>query len=51
MNILNLFRTYSVKDVTGIDTNISAAMYERIRVWQDMAAGQADWAQTILKLK
>ncbi|MGP1459845.1 MAG: phage portal protein [Treponema sp.] len=43
MNILNLFRTYSVKDVTGIDTNISAAMYERIRVWQDMAAGQADW--------
>lgn len=43
MNILNLFRTYSIKDITGIDTNISAAMYERIRLWQDMAAGQAEW--------
>ena len=43
MNILNLFRTHSIKDVTGINTNISAAMYERIRLWQDMAAGQAEW--------
>ena len=43
MNILNLFRTYSIKDVTGIDTNISAAIYERIRLWADMAAGSAEW--------
>ena len=43
MNILNLFKTYTVKEVTGIDTHMSAAMYERIRLWQDMAAGNADW--------
>ena len=43
MNILNLFRTYSIKNVTGIDTNISAAIYERIRLWADMAAGSAEW--------
>ena len=43
MNILNIFKSYSIKEVTGIDTHISSFMYERIRLWADMAAGQAPW--------
>ena len=43
MNILNLFKSYTIKEVTGIDTHISSAMYERIRLWADMAAGHAPW--------
>ena len=43
MNILHLFKSYTIKDVTGIDTHISSVMYERIRLWADMAAGQAPW--------
>lgn len=43
MNILHLFKSYTIKEVTGIDTHISSVMYERIRIWADMAAGQAPW--------
>lgn len=43
MNILNLFKSYTIKEVTGIDTHISSEMYERIKLWADMAAGQAPW--------
>ena len=43
MNILHLFKSYTIKEVTGIDTHISSVMYERIRLWADMAAGQAPW--------
>ena len=43
MNILNLFKSYTIKEVTGIDMHISSVMYERIRLWADMAAGQAPW--------
>lgn len=43
MNILGLFRGYTVKDVTGIDTGISAQMYRMIELWQAMAAGNAPW--------
>ena len=43
MNILNLFKSYTIKEVTGIDTHISSVMYERIRLWADMMAGDAPW--------
>ena len=39
MNILNLFKSYTIKEVTGIDTHISSGMYERIKLWADMMAG------------
>lgn len=43
MNILGLFHNYSIKDITGIDTNISAEMYNAIELWSAMMSGQAPW--------
>ena len=44
MNILNLFKHgESVEQVTGINTNISATMYEKIREWGDIMTGNAPW--------
>ena len=43
MNILNLFRGYTVEQITGIRTNISAEMYNAISLWNDMMAGVAPW--------
>lgn len=43
MNILGLFYNYTIKDITGIDTNISAEMYNAIELWSAMMSGQAPW--------
>lgn len=43
MNILQLFHNYSIKEITGIDTNISSEMYRAIELWSDMMSGQAPW--------
>ena len=43
MNILNLFRSYTIEQITGIETNITGEMYERISLWADMVAGHAPW--------
>lgn len=43
MNILNLFRSYTIEQITGIETNITGEMYERISLWADMVAGRAPW--------
>ena len=43
MNILNLFRSYTIEQITGIETNITGEMYERISLWADMVAGHASW--------
>ncbi len=43
MNILGLFHNYSVKEITGIDTNLSSEMYNAIELWADMASGIAPW--------
>jgi len=43
MNILHLFKNYSVEEVTGIDTNISSEMFQHIELWGDMMRGAAPW--------
>ncbi len=43
MNILQLFHNYSIKEITGIDTNISAEMYKAIELWSAMMSGNAPW--------
>ncbi len=43
MNILNYFHTYKIDDITGVNTNITADMYERIELWYDMMSGRAPW--------
>lgn len=43
MNMLHLFKTYTVEQITGVETNISADMYNAIALWADMAAGTAPW--------
>ena len=43
MNILGLFHTTTIKDVTGIDTNLSSEMYNAIELWSNMASGNAPW--------
>lgn len=43
MNVLGLFRDYTIKDITGIDTSISAGMYHAIELWSAMMSGQASW--------
>lgn len=43
MNILQLFHNYSIKEITGIETNISAEMYKKITLWADMMSGRAPW--------
>ena len=43
MNILGLFHNYSLKEITGIDTNLSSEMYNAIELWSAMMSGQAPW--------
>lgn len=43
MNILGLFHNYSLKEITGIDTNLSSEMYNAIELWSNMASGNAPW--------
>lgn len=43
MNILSLFRNRTIKEVTGIDTNITGEMYKAIELWAQMMAGHAPW--------
>lgn len=43
MNILNMFHSYSIEDVTGINTAISNEMLQKIELWQNIAQGVAPW--------
>lgn len=43
MNVLGLFHNYSLKEITGIDTNLSSEMYNAIELWSNMASGNAPW--------
>lgn len=43
MNILQLFSKTTIQDITGIDTNISVAMYNAIKLWESMMSGNAPW--------
>ena len=43
MNILQLFHTASIQDITGINTNISTQMYKAIELWEKMMSGNAPW--------
>lgn len=43
MNILGLFHNFSVKDITGVETNLSSEMYNAIELWSRMASGNAPW--------
>lgn len=43
MNVLNLFKTYKVEDVTGEKTGISNDMYNRIELLTSMMNGNAPW--------
>ena len=43
MNILQLFHTSTIKDITGINTNISTQMYKAIELWEKMMSGRAPW--------
>lgn len=43
MNILGLFKVQSIKEMTGIKHCVSATMFERLKLWQDMASGNAFW--------
>lgn len=43
MNILGMFHNFSVKEITGVDTNISRAMYNAIELWARMTGGNAPW--------
>ena len=43
MNVLQLFHTNTIKDVTGINTNISKQMYSTIELWGQMMSGAAPW--------
>lgn len=44
MNMLSYFRKTTIEEVTGINTNISAAMYDHIKLWADLMSGHAPWA-------
>lgn len=43
MNVLSYFHMYKIEDITGIKTNISTEMYERIELWANMLSGNAPW--------
>ncbi len=43
MNVLHLFHSTTIKDVTGIETNITAEMYSAIELWSAMMGGNAPW--------
>lgn len=46
MSILQLFHTAKIKDITGINTNISIKMYKAIELWEEMMSGNAPWNET-----
>ena len=46
MNVLSLFHTTRIEELTGIDTSISSEMYRHIELWGDVAAGRAPWNET-----
>lgn len=43
MNILGLFHNYTVEQITGIETNITADMYNAIELWAQMMSKNAPW--------
>lgn len=43
MNILGMFHNFSVKEITGVDTSLSRAMYNAIELWAQMTGGNAPW--------
>lgn len=43
MNILEMFHSFTVKEITGIETNISQDMYNAIKLWAAMMGGNAPW--------
>jgi len=43
MNLLGFFRTYKMDELTGVHTNISKQMYDKIDLWARMASGDAPW--------
>ena len=43
MNILNYFHTYKIEELTGVETNITSEMYNKITLWADMMSGRAPW--------
>lgn len=43
MNILSYFHTYKIEEITGVNTNITEAMYDHIELWADMMSGNASW--------
>ena len=43
MNVLGLFHTKTVEEVTGVNTHITSEMYRHIELWAEMAAGRAPW--------
>lgn len=43
MNILGMFHNFSVKEITGVDTSLSRAMYNAIELWSSMMSGNAPW--------
>ena len=44
MNILSYFHKTTIEEVTGINTNISATMYDHIKLWADLMSDHAPWA-------
>lgn len=43
MNVLGLFHNFSIKEITGVDTNLSNEMYNAIELWAQMVSGNAPW--------
>lgn len=43
MNVLNLFHSYTIEEITGIETNVTGEMRARIELWVDMMSGHAFW--------
>lgn len=43
MNILGLFHATTIKDVTGVESNLSSEMYNAIELWAAMMSGCAPW--------
>lgn len=41
MNILGLFHNYTIEQITGIETNITADMYNAIELWAQMMSKNA----------
>lgn len=43
MDILGLFHSQPLKEITGIGTSLSSEMYSAIELWAAMMSGQAPW--------